>query len=206
MAPTSSQKSRKVKALLAGGLVLGVGAAVTLAAWTDQEWTTGTFSAGTFDIQGSIDGSTWDSHPTSGEAAVLAFEANADNLTPGDTVAKGFALRTAPGTTYGATVDLIEASSTGNNTPNLSYEIFTVPAIGDCSADATVGSGVSIVSAGTAFGAGTPSAEEFALAAGSTADAGASTVLCFQVTAGAGLQQGEGATATWGFEATSLQP
>ncbi|MGZ2223858.1 SipW-dependent-type signal peptide-containing protein [Glutamicibacter nicotianae] len=35
MAPTSSQKSRKVKALLAGGLVLGVGAAVTLAAWTD---------------------------------------------------------------------------------------------------------------------------------------------------------------------------
>ncbi|WIV43609.1 SipW-dependent-type signal peptide-containing protein [Glutamicibacter nicotianae] len=206
MAPTSSQKSRKVKALLAGGLVLGVGAAVTLAAWTDQEWATGTFSAGTFDIEGSIDGTTWASHASSGEAAALSFELNADNLTPGDKVAEAFALRTAAGTTYGATVDLIEASSIGDNASNLSYEIFTVPAIGDCNADATAGTGTSIVSTGTAFSAGTPTATEFNLAAGSTADAGSSTVLCFQVIAGTGLIEGGDATATWGFEATSQQP
>ena len=57
-----NQKSRKVKALLAGGLVLGVGAAVTLASWTDQEWTEGLFGAGSFNIEGSLDGLTFTEH------------------------------------------------------------------------------------------------------------------------------------------------
>ncbi|MGO2139648.1 MAG: SipW-dependent-type signal peptide-containing protein [Leucobacter sp.] len=46
----------KARALLAGGLVLGVGAAVTLAAWTDNEWVRGVFGTGTFGIEGSTDG------------------------------------------------------------------------------------------------------------------------------------------------------
>ncbi|MGH3654721.1 SipW-dependent-type signal peptide-containing protein [Glutamicibacter sp.] len=206
MATASSQKSRKIKALLAGGLVLGVGTAVTLAAWTDQEWATGTFSAGSFDVEGSTDGTAWASHATSGEAAALAFEVDANNLTPGDKVAEAFALRTAAGTTYDATVDLIAATSAGDNATNLSYEIFTVPAIGDCTADATADSGASVIGTGTSFSPGAPSATEFTLAAGTDAVAGTSTVLCFQVTAGAGLVQGGDATATWGFEATSQQP
>jgi|GEM_PF-5464807 len=45
--------SKKFKAILAGGVVLGVGAAVTLAAWTDQEWTTADFSSGSFTLQSS---------------------------------------------------------------------------------------------------------------------------------------------------------
>ncbi|XSS44541.1 SipW-dependent-type signal peptide-containing protein [Propionibacteriaceae bacterium Y1685] len=40
--------SRKFRAALAGGLVLGIGAVVTLAAWTDDENAAGQFSAGTF--------------------------------------------------------------------------------------------------------------------------------------------------------------
>ena len=41
-----------VRAILAGGLVLGVGAAVTLAAWNDSEFATGTFGAGSFNLEG----------------------------------------------------------------------------------------------------------------------------------------------------------
>lgn len=206
MAAASSQKSRKVKALLAGGLVLGVGAAVTLAAWTDQEWATGTFTAGSFNIEGSTDGTTWADHAAEGDAAALAFEINAANLTPGDTVAEAFAVRTAAGTTYDATADLISATSSGANAANLSYEIFTVPAIGDCDADAAAAGGTSIVADGTAFSSAAPTATEFNLAAGTEAAAGETAVLCFQVTAGPDLVQGGEATALWGFEATSQQP
>ena len=206
MAATTSQKSRKVNALLAGGLVLGVGTAVTLAAWTDQEWATGTFSAGSFNVEGSTNGTDFSSHPTSDEAAALSFEVAADNLAPGDKVAEAFVLRTAAGTAYEASVDLIAATSTGDNAQNLTYEIFTVPAIGDCTPSATAAPAAVVTDTGTVFGPGVPTATEFTLAAGTDTVAGTSTVLCFQVTAGANLVQGAAASATWGFEATSLQP
>jgi len=60
MATTTTR--RKVRAVLAGGLVLGVGAAVTLAAWNDSEFATGTFTAGTFNLEGSTDGTTFTDH------------------------------------------------------------------------------------------------------------------------------------------------
>src|SRR5690606_31735774 len=53
------RRSRMIRALLAGGLVLGVGTAVTLAAWNDSEFASGTFRAGTFDLEGSTDGTTF---------------------------------------------------------------------------------------------------------------------------------------------------
>ena len=40
------RRSRMIRAILAGGLVLGVGTAVTLAAWNDSEFVTGTFTVG----------------------------------------------------------------------------------------------------------------------------------------------------------------
>ena len=53
-------RSRKVRAILAGGLVLGLGAAVTLAAWNDSEFAKGTFTSGSLNIQGSVDGDIFD--------------------------------------------------------------------------------------------------------------------------------------------------
>src|SRR5688500_19674538 len=38
---SKSRRPGKVRAILASGLVLGVGAAFTLAAWTDNEWVFG---------------------------------------------------------------------------------------------------------------------------------------------------------------------
>src|SRR5699024_10565703 len=104
---TQSQNntSRKVKALLAGGLVLGVGAAVTLAAWTDQEWAQGIFGTGSFNIESSTDGTNFNDHESEGDAAELSFDMPAaENLSPGDTIAAPFVLRLAAGSTYDATV------------------------------------------------------------------------------------------------------
>lgn len=47
----ASERSVRLRALLAAGMVLGLGAVGTLAAWTDESTATATFSAGTLDLK-----------------------------------------------------------------------------------------------------------------------------------------------------------
>ena len=198
----SKTRSRKFKAILAGGIVLGVGAAVTLAAWTDNEWAEGTFGAGSFNVQGSTNGTDFTDHESSAGAADLTFDLDGgDNLTPGDTVAAPFVLRLDGDTSYDASVVLESAAGNGGNAEALTYGIVAVANAGACSADAT---GTSIVPAGTAIGS-VAGAQGFDLTAGADAAAGAPVALCFQVTADDSLTQGQAATAQWQFTATSAE-
>lgn len=82
----SALKSRKARAILAGGVVLGIGASMTLAAWSDSEWATGTFGTGGFTFQGSTNGSDFSEHAEQAEAAALNFTVDASDLTPGASV------------------------------------------------------------------------------------------------------------------------
>ena len=50
-AGTVSNRSVRIRALLAAGMVLGLGVVGTLAAWTDESTATATFSAGTLDLE-----------------------------------------------------------------------------------------------------------------------------------------------------------
>ena len=50
----TDERGRRRKALLAGGLVLGLGAAVTLAAWSDDVFANGTFKTGAFELEGNV--------------------------------------------------------------------------------------------------------------------------------------------------------
>ncbi|HEY4556978.1 MAG TPA: SipW-dependent-type signal peptide-containing protein [Enteractinococcus sp.] len=61
---TTSSRSTKIRAIVAGGLVLGFGAAGTIAAWNDSEEATGNFTAGQFGIEGSPDGTNFTESPT----------------------------------------------------------------------------------------------------------------------------------------------
>ena len=66
-------RSRKVLALLTCGLVLGIGASSTLAAWTDDEYASASVTAGTFGIEGAANGSTsYTDHTSSGVAMTIA--------------------------------------------------------------------------------------------------------------------------------------
>ncbi|HJF77169.1 MAG TPA: SipW-dependent-type signal peptide-containing protein [Brevibacterium linens] len=197
---TTKTRSRKFKAILAGGIVLGVGAAVTLAAWTDDEWAEGVFGAGSFNVQGSTDGTTFTDHESEGGAAALTFDLNGgDNMSPGDTVAAPFVLRLDGPTTYDATVALTSAAGGGDNASALTYEIVQVASAGECSATAT---GTSVVPAGTALDS-TTGAADFDLSAGAGTATGDPVSLCFKVTAGDSLEQGQNTTAQWQFTATS---
>ncbi|ACL38659.1 conserved hypothetical protein [Pseudarthrobacter chlorophenolicus A6] len=106
-AKTRSEKANKVRAILAGGLVLGVGAAFTLAAWTDNEWVFGQSENGggpgtkVYQMQqntwsGTGGSEAWSDQPLSPGGA-LTFSVNADNLVPGSTVYAPMQLRAVAG-------------------------------------------------------------------------------------------------------------
>src|SRR5699024_2451904 len=76
-----------------------------------------------------------------------------------------------------------------------------VTGVEDCVEGATGGQ---IVPGGTGL-SDTAGADGFTLEAGADDAAGAPVVLCFEVTAGDGLQQGETGTASWEFTATSVE-
>jgi predicted ribosomally synthesized peptide with SipW-like signal peptide len=191
-----------IRAILAGGLVLGVGAAVTMAAWNDSEYVTGTFAAGTFNMQGSTtDGTTFTDHPV-GSPGTLTFTVSPQLLSPGDTVYAPFALRLAANTTNDANVVITGSTTTGVVT-NLSYEVVRTTAF-SCGSSTVDSTGTSLITAGTAVTT-VAGPNTFVLSKGSpVSSAGATQFLCFKVTAGAGLTQGQTGTVTWQFTASSV--
>lgn len=114
--------STKVRALLAGGLVLGVGASTTLAAWNDSESVTGTVTAGTFELQGSTDGSTYASQDS---PHAVTFSPDAA-LLPGDSTYALFSVRTAPGSAGGQVTLEADAGNAEGLGAALDYGVATV--------------------------------------------------------------------------------
>lgn len=203
------QNQRKVLAVLAGGLVLGVGVAAVLAAWNDSEFATGTFTAGTFDLEGSSTGNAnySDHNVDDGDtAATLAFSLPAgvvDSMSPGDSVYAGFWVRLAAGTTTGA--DLVADGTTADaasssNSEHLSYSIYQLAPGATCNAASATGTPIAT---GATLDAQTGTTTVALLEGADASTAGAAVQLCFAVTADANLEQGLATTATWKFTATS---
>lgn len=202
---------RKVLAILAGGLVLGVGVAVTLAAWNDSEFANGTFTAGSFNLEGSVagdvDANYSDHNVDDGDAAAaLAFDLPTgvvDDMSPGDVVYAGFWVRLAAGTTTGAT--LVGNGTTADpaatsNSDQLSYDVYQLAPGATC--DDTTATGTPVATGATLdaqTGVGLIPLTEGADAA----TPGTAVQLCFAVTAGGDLEQGLTTNATWEFSATS---
>jgi predicted ribosomally synthesized peptide with SipW-like signal peptide len=205
---TPSPRRRKVQALLAGGTVLGVGALVTLAAWTDDEFAFGEFTAGSFNLEGSptaADGPYDDNDDVDG-AATLAFD-GATNMVPEQTVYAPFWVRLDADTTVDGTIEaeggitIPEGAASGENAENLSFEVYH--GVDACDADAiTTGDMV-------ASGATLTDVDENPMAIDLTAnEAGADgtpELLCFAVTADdeATFAQEATAATTWQVQATS---
>ena len=198
--------------MLAFGLVLGVGAAVTDAAWTDPEYASGTFKAGTFDIESATDQSlaTYTSHNTSAGAAVFTFDTASLPLStamyPGSVVASPWAIRAAAGSIAG-TVTLAAAtltSATNSFATDLQYRVFWSMTNPNCTASSTSASNY-LVGSATTWGAMTstptvPNPLPKLAAGASSTTAGAPVYLCFQFTlpsTAANGDQGLSASFTW---------
>jgi predicted ribosomally synthesized peptide with SipW-like signal peptide len=134
------QRYTRIRALLAGGLVLGIGPAATAAAWTDQENASSTVQAGTFSLVSQTRDSPLGSHPA-GSAASLGLDAT--GLYPGVSRAGWIQLRTSG--TLGGTVTLTDVTATAPAGADqallsaLSARVFTVTEPTDCTKTATGG-------------------------------------------------------------------
>lgn len=112
-AARGTRRSAKVKAMIAGGAVLGLGATVTLAAWTDTEWVFAGNAAGdgpglgtsSFEVEQNTTNpyaeATYVQDETNPGGA-LSFGGTALTLTPGDSVYAPVALRTVEGSIAGS--------------------------------------------------------------------------------------------------------
>lgn len=197
---------RKVLAVLAGGLVLGIGAAVTLAAWNDSEFATGTFTAGSFNLQGSTTSATTgysDHNVDKADAAaalVFSLPTVVTSMAPGDIVYAPLWVRLDGTTTNSATLlPSAITAGTGGNEANLSYTVRAIDPTATCDATAA---GTLIASGATL--AALTGATSVPLTKGAAAGTpGTAVQLCFAVTAASTITQGQAGTATWEFTATS---
>jgi predicted ribosomally synthesized peptide with SipW-like signal peptide len=187
----------RLRAVLAGGLVLGVGVTATLAAWTDEEHTAGGFAAGTFSIVGSTNGTDYSDHP-SAPGAALNFTLTPNAMVPGATVYALYSVKTKVESVAGS-VQLM--AHTDNKNGLGAYLEYGVNTITDKTCNAV------------AFTAGTPvvgpKSKLTTGAVGNTtlAAAGASPVnYCFAVTLPSGTSneaQGTTLDGQWTFQATT---
>jgi predicted ribosomally synthesized peptide with SipW-like signal peptide len=197
-------RSRRIRALLAGGLVLGVGAAATLAAWNDSEHATATFTAGRFDIVGSVDGQTFSQHPTApGAGLQFTLPTPAGALTPGDTAYTLFSVKTVAPASMPGTVQI--KANAANNSGLGAYLTYRVRTIAQLTCDATsFATGTDVPGLATGVPLTTSATGAQALAADGTAQVN----YCFAVTLPAGTPnaaQGATLAASWEFAATSTR-
>ena len=191
----------RIRALLAGALVFGIGSTLTLAAWTDTETARGSFTASTFGILGSTDGTNFAEHSASGPAA-LSFTAPVTAMSPGSTSYAKFTVKTTSATNVAGTLVLGGATVTGTGLGGyLTYGVRTISAATTTACDAnTFASGTTVVPSGSALTTGAGSAQALAAAGGSP------VAYCFAVTLPTGTSsaaQGLTATATWTLTGTS---
>ena len=86
---TRAQKDRRNKALRIGAgalAILGIGGAITTAAWTDQVWFRADADAASFNLQGSLtETGPWNEYDTEGGALEIPLDASQfGELLPGD--------------------------------------------------------------------------------------------------------------------------
>lgn len=204
-------RSRRIRAVLAGGLVFGVGAAMTLAAWNDSESATSTFTAGRFGIVGSTDGTNFAEHnptaqpPTS--AATLSFSVAATAMVPGMTTYALFSVKTtATPTSVAGTLALVSGTQSGTLASGLTVGVRLIPTAAPqlCNATTFGASAAIVIPSGSALttnGAPSSTVPQVVNAAGV-----GQLNYCFAVTlkpdAGNELQ-GTTATKTWQIVGTS---
>lgn len=202
----------RMRALLAGALALGLGGSVTLASWTDSDFAGGSFGTSVFQTESNVTKpydaqGTWSTNDVS-PGATLVFDATV--MSPGTVFYAPFAIRTKVNSVAGEVVlGIPVVTSSGTGVTDLGAALrYRVVRSATCQASSFTGSpnfvvgsdGVKPLTVGQAVGVVNP------LAAATATLPGAATQFCFEVSLPAGANnalQGQTATATWQFTATS---
>lgn len=219
--PDLVSRSRKSRALIAGGAILGLGATATLAAWSDEVWVGASFNTDTFNVQGfsnSTEG--WTDHSSARSPAI--FEPELGVVVPGATRSYSrFGLRMAPGSTIGAAVTIPQGVEASTPIKANKFRMRVVRSLSETcglesfGSNATFVVGSSVTNSPDAFGTmvsapkSTGNVDHISLPAGSPpSEAGAAVYLCYEFSLPNlpidGLTNGEAATVRWNFNAVAL--
>lgn len=205
--PTPGRRRwKQIRALLAGGVVLGLGASATMAAWTDTEAGTGEFQAGAFLLEANINGS-WTS------TGQMTFTTG--TMYPGSVTYAPVRLRTSLDTTVAGNLTVTgtgRTSGSGAIADSLEYRTVVQPVTGGtvptCGASAFSGSATYAFGSPTSWqpvapGVLSPNTQRLEAAQGSTLQ------YCFEVRLRSNAPnavQGTRAGYTWTWDATSVTP
>jgi hypothetical protein len=196
---------RRLRGLLAAGLLFGVTVTVSAATWVDVEHANGTFAASMFTTESAVGGAGYAAnHAPPGPTVTLA----AAGFLPGQSRYTSVLIRTTPGS-VGGTVLLNGAALSGADAADLgaAFVYRVVLSVAACSAASFGGSPTYVVGsaqAGAALTVG--AAQAVPLAAGSDTAPGAPVGFCFEVTLPSGASntlQGKSTTAVWKLTAQS---
>jgi len=137
--------SIKVRAALAGGLVLGLGAGLTAASWTNAEFTGATFTASAFGVQSSLNGAAFTTNAS--QAVTVGGLYPSATLTSGNAYVSLRVKTTA--TSVAGTTQLSAAANGGSGlTPVLRYRVVLATT---CDASAFTGSPTYVVGGASAY-------------------------------------------------------
>ncbi|MGO2658590.1 SipW-dependent-type signal peptide-containing protein [Mycetocola reblochoni] len=200
------RRGPRVRAVLAGGVVLTIGVGATLASWTDSESARTTVTAGRFGIEGSADGTTFTQSSASTPTTVTLTTA-ATSMVPGQTVYGGFSVRTVAGSVAGeVTLPSPAVTATGTTAVPLdavySSEVRTIPSGAACDAG-TFAAGTTVIPPGPLGQAQDSAARPLA------ADRQSPVHYCIAITllsSADNAAQGAGASVVWTFSARSVVP
>lgn len=201
MRQRQQMRGRRIKAILAGGLVFGVGATATVAAWTDSEEASGSFEAGRFNIELSTDGQ-W--------TGTNEMTFNAGNMYPGQKVYAPVSVRTTSNTSLDGKLTI---SAGGISNPNTFASALTYRAVArstsgvTCNAANFPGPGDIIIGSS----GGVPLSSQPTVDSSQNLEAASASVqdYCFEVTLANNAPssaQGLQANHTWTFTAESTEP
>lgn len=187
---TRPHASIRVRAALAGGLVFGLGAGLTVASWTDAEFTRSTFTASAFGVQSSVNGAAFTTN--------ASISATASGLYPSATLTTGrqyISLRVqTTAASVAGTVQLGATAATGTLAPVLRYRIVLATT---CNATAFTGTPTYVVGGASSYQAANVAlAATTALSLAAAAGTGRDFCLEFSIPTGSAQATYGGATAS----------
>lgn len=200
-----SARLAKLRALLASGTVLGLGAFATVASWTAEQEAVGTLTAGQFSLTSSTDGADFSPHSRNAPAP-LFLDAEAIDLVPGSPVYALLSVKTDEASVGGSVALLAHPENITGLGEHLTYGVHLLDASQDgspsCDAESFAASETAIVPLGSSLSdGGDPGTEQMLEAQGSN-----QVDFCFAITMPPGIDPGSEKTsvqAVWELAGTA---
>lgn len=159
-------RSRRIRALVAAGMVLGIGSATTLAAWNDSEYAQGTITAATFTLESS--GGSGFASSSAENPRTLTYSTPATAMFPGQNTYALFQVRSASGSIAGSLQFQGAGQNPGALAPHLTYGVRTIPGGSSCTEATFTASQAIVVPTGSPLGAASTTTQSVTANAGST--------------------------------------